>query len=68
MRSTPLKILGLSIAAMVALAANPALARHHHHHVKPVRHHHHHGKKKADGRVCPPNDPTCHGGGGRKFP
>ena len=64
MRSNTLKFLGISAAAMVALSANPALARHHHHH----HHHHHRGHHGGHGNHphhpkntdrCTP-EPQCH--------
>ena len=66
MRSQTLKLLGVSAAAIVALAANPAMARHHHHH----HHHKHHDMGMIHGGAgtghpktmddCPTTNPNCH--------
>ena len=61
MRSNTLKLLGISAAAIVALSANPAFARHHHHHYH--GHHWGHGKHKhypKNADHCTP-EPQCHG-------
>ena len=57
MRSQTLKLLGVSAAAIVALSANPALARHHHHH---HHRHHHHGHTAKMNDDCPTTNPNCH--------
>jgi len=56
MRSQTLKLLGVSAAAIVALSANPAMARHHHHH----HHRHHHGHTAKMNDDCPTTNPNCH--------